>query len=47
VLRGAAGLTRRTAAERLLADREGFAPDERAACQARARGDVVITTSYW
>jgi ferredoxin len=25
----------------------GFAPDERAACLARVRGDVVIKATYW
>lgn len=25
----------------------GYAHDERAACQAKVRGDVVVTTSYW
>jgi ferredoxin len=47
VVAGAGGLTPRRADERRLAKREGFAPDERAACQCRARGDVVITTDYW
>ena len=47
VLRGAGNLTRRTADERRLIAREGFAADERAACQARARGDAVLTTTYW
>ena len=47
VLRGAGNLSRRTAAERDLARREGFARDERAACQVLARGDAVVTTGYW
>lgn len=47
VLRGAEALGRRGAAERRLAEREGFAPDERAACQVRPRGDAVVTTGYW
>ena len=47
VLRGAANLSRPGPQERRLAAREGFAPDERAACQVRARGDATVTTSYW
>jgi ferredoxin len=47
VLRGAGNLTPRTPGERRLAAREGFARDERAACQCRARGDATITTPYW
>jgi ferredoxin len=47
VLRGAANLSRPGAAERRLAAKEAFAPDERAACQVRARGDAVVTTEYW
>ncbi len=47
VLRGAAHLSPRTAAERRLAAAERFAPDERAACQVRVRGDAVVTTAYW
>jgi ferredoxin len=47
VVSGAKGLSRRGADERRLAAREGFAADERAACQCRVRGDVVVTTDYW
>ena len=47
VLRGAANLFPPGPDERRLARREGFAAGERAACQARARGDVVVTTPYW
>jgi ferredoxin len=47
VLRGASNLSPRGPAERRLAAREGFAPDERAACQCFARGDAVVTTDYW
>lgn len=47
VLAGASGLSRRSAEERRLAEREGFAPDERAACQVRVRGDATVTTGYW
>jgi ferredoxin len=47
VLRGAENLSRPGPAERALAAREGFAPDERAACQVRVRGDCAVTTGYW
>ncbi len=47
VLRGASNLGPRGEAEKRLAAREGFAPDERAACQVRPRGDAVVTTDYW
>lgn len=47
VLRGAGALSRRGPAERALAEREGFEPDERAACQVRVRGDATVTTGYW
>jgi ferredoxin len=47
VVRGAGRLTRPGADERRLMAREGFAPGERAACQARARGDCVVATDYW
>ena len=47
VRRGAGNLARRGAAERRLAEREGFDADERAACQACVHGDVVVTTPYW
>lgn len=47
VLAGAGNLGRRGPAETRLAAREGFAPDERAACQVRPRGDATVTTDYW
>ncbi len=47
VLEGASYLSPRGPAERRLAAREGFQPDERAACQCVARGNVVVTTTYW
>ena len=47
VLRGAGNLSRIGVDERRLAAREGFAPGERAACQAVARGDCTVTTDYW
>ena len=33
--------------EQRLIETNGFSPDERAACLARVRGDVIVTTSYW
>jgi ferredoxin len=33
--------------EQRLMDEKGFARGERAACLARVRGDVTVTTSYW
>jgi ferredoxin len=30
----------------LIAER-GLGPDERAACMARIKGDITITTTYW
>lgn len=47
VLDGAKNLGSRNAAEVRLAAREGFAPDERAACQVFPRGDATVTTDYW
>ena len=47
VLAGAGNLTRRTPAERRLAEREGSPRDALASCQGRVRGDGVVTTGYW
>lgn len=47
VLAGAENLTPPTAVETRFATARGFDPDERMACQAVARGDVEVTTSYW
>ena len=33
--------------ERRLIEEKEFARDERAACLAKIKGDVTITTSYW
>ena len=44
------GADRLSAPERpevLLMERETFAPNERASCQARVFGDVTVTTPYW
>ncbi len=47
VLEGAEHLDPPTAAERALAAREPLRAGERYACQARVRGPVTITTTYW
>ncbi len=47
VLDGAEHLDPPTAAERALAEREPLRPNDRYACQARVRGPVTITTTYW
>jgi len=33
--------------EKKLLEEKQFLPDERAACLARVRGDVTVTTTYW
>ncbi|HZS39879.1 MAG TPA: 2Fe-2S iron-sulfur cluster-binding protein [Polyangia bacterium] len=47
VVDGAEHLDAPTAAERALTAREPLRPGERYACQARVRGPVTITTTYW
>ncbi len=47
VLDGAGNLDPPTAAETALAAREPLRAGERYACQARVRGPVTITTTYW
>jgi len=47
VVAGADALDPPTAAEAQLAAREPLRPGERYACQARVRGPVTITTTYW
>jgi ferredoxin len=47
VLDGADRLDPPTAAETQLAAREPLRPGERYACQARVRGPVTLTTTYW
>jgi ferredoxin len=47
VLDGAAHLDPPTPAEAALAAREPLRDGERYACQARVRGPVTITTTYW
>jgi ferredoxin len=33
--------------EERLGKQKGFGADERAACLARVKGDVTVTTTYW
>jgi ferredoxin, 2Fe-2S len=47
VLAGAENLTAPTTIEIRVATRNGFAADERLACQAVVTGDVEVTTGYW
>ncbi len=47
VLDGAEHLDPPTDAEAALARREPLRPGERYACQARVRGPVTFTTTYW
>jgi len=47
ILRGQEHLLPPTALERQLMSSCAFAPDERAACLAKVKGNVVVTTSYW
>ena len=47
VLAGAENLTAPTTIEIRVATQQGFATDERLACQAVVSGDVEVTTGYW
>jgi len=47
VLRGLDQLTPPTDLERKLMAEGNFAEDERAACLAKVKGDITITTTYW
>ena len=47
VLEGMEHLSPIEDAEERLIRREGFAPNERASCQAEVLGDVTVTTKYW
>jgi ferredoxin len=47
VVAGGENLAEPTPREEVLRREKGFRDDERAACQAAAVGDVVITTTYW
>lgn len=47
VLEGEENLHPPTPLEQRLMDAHQFGPGERAACLAKVRGDVTITTTYW
>ena len=47
VVGGMENLSAPTDLEETLRASLGFAPEERAACLARVRGDVVIKATYW
>ena len=47
VLDGVENLAPPTALEKRLMDQYNFKADERAACLAKVKGDVTITTTYW
>jgi ferredoxin len=47
VLAGAENITASTTIEIRVARQQGFAADERLACQAVVSGDVEVTTGYW
>jgi ferredoxin len=47
VLSGLENLAPPSALEQRLLKEKAFAANERAACLARVRGDIVITTTYW
>lgn len=47
VLRGIDQLAPPTGLEKKLMAACSFGPDERAACLAKVKGDITVTTSYW
>lgn len=47
VVEGENGLAPPTTLEKKLMKEKGFAPNERAACLAKVKGDVAVTTAYW
>jgi ferredoxin len=47
VVEGADGLQPPGPLERKLMAANGFAGNERAACMAKVKGDVTVTTTYW
>lgn len=47
VVEGGANLGPPTSVEREKSSELGFSSDERLACQATVKGEVVVTTSYW
>jgi ferredoxin len=47
VLEGLEHLAPPSELERKLMQSHDFSPEERAACLAKVKGDVVVTTTYW
>jgi ferredoxin len=47
VMRGLDHLAPPSELEQRLMAATGFAADERAACLAKVKGDITITTTYW
>jgi len=47
VVEGVENLVAPTPLEKRLMTQYGFQEDERAACLAKVKGDVTITTTYW
>lgn len=47
VIEGEEGMVPPSSLEQKLMSQKEFARDERAACLAKVRGDVTVTTSYW
>jgi adenylate cyclase len=47
VVEGQDGLAPPTPLEQKLISAKSFAGNERAACLAKVRGDVTVTTTYW
>jgi ferredoxin len=47
IVKGLDNLAPPTPIEQKLIREKGFAKDERAACLAKIKGDVTVTTSYW
>jgi adenylate cyclase len=47
VLRGQDQIAPPTALEKKLMEECSFGTDERAACLAKVRGDITVTTTYW
>jgi adenylate cyclase len=47
VLEGIENIFPPSALEHKLIAKKRFAPNERAACLAKIRGDVTVTTTYW
>ena len=47
VVEGSEGLAPPGDLEKKLMREKGFAPNERAACLAKVKGDIAVTTTYW